>query len=137
MGRANFGVKMMRKKGILGKCLLDGRLHFNWVVYPLPMDNLHKIKFEASDKNEMTQFYKGYFCVKKCADTFLRLDNFRKGFVVINGFNIGKYWEIGPQKSLYVPASLLREGKNEIIIFDSEGRKGPCQAEFVDFPTLG
>lgn len=70
-------------------------------------------------------------------DTFLRTDNFRKGFVVVNGFNIGRYWEIGPQKTLYVPKSLLKEGKNEIILFDGDGVKGEPIIEFVDKPDLG
>ena len=70
-------------------------------------------------------------------DTFLRTDNFTKGFVVINGFNLGRYWEIGPQKTLYVPASVLREGDNEIILFESDGIKGVPEIEFTDTTELG
>ena len=69
-------------------------------------------------------------------DTFLKLDNFKKGFVLINGFNIGRYWEIGPQKTLYVPASLLKKGKNEIIVFESDGLKGKWEVELCDTPCL-
>lgn len=136
MGRANFGPKMMRKKGIAGRCLLDGgRIHFNWNVYTLPMDNLDKLIY--TDKvEEPSCFYRGNFTVDKVADTFIYLDNFKKGFVLINGFNLGRYWEIGPQKSLYIPASLLKEGTNEIIIFESDGLKDTPTVEFKDFPTL-
>ena len=74
--------------------------------------------------------------VDKKADTFLYLDNFKKGFVVINGFNLGRYWEIGPQRSLYVPASILNEGENEIVIFEADGLKGEPTIEFKDYPTL-
>ena len=137
MGRANFGPKMMRKKGIAGRCLLgENKIHFNWQVYTLPMDNLDKVKFN-NDATEPTRFYRGYFEVDKAYDTFLTTDNFKKGFVTINGFNLGRYWEIGPQKSLYVPASLLKQGKNEIIIFETDGIKGESVVEFVDHPTLG
>ena len=73
----------------------------------------------------------------KPCDSFLRLDNFRKGFVMINNFNIGRYWEIGPQKALYVPAGVLKEGKNEIVVFESDGIKGKAEAEFTDVPDLG
>lgn len=135
MGRANFGPKMMRKKGIAGRLLLGRRIHFNWDVYTLPMDNLDKVVY-GGDAEEKSCFYKGTFNVDKCADTFLYLDNFKKGFVVINGFNIGRYWEIGPQKSLYVPSSLLKEGENEIVLFESDGIKGDPVVEFKDFPTL-
>ena len=137
MGRANFGPKMMRKKGIAGRCLLgENKIHFNWQVYTLPMDNLDNVKF-GGEITEPTRFYKGYFNVDTCYDTFLRLDNFKKGFVTINGFNLGRYWEIGPQKSLYVPASLLKQGKNEIVVFESDGIKGEAIVECFDYPTLG
>ncbi|MBE6674153.1 MAG: beta-galactosidase [Ruminococcaceae bacterium] len=135
MGRANFGPKMMRKKGIAGRLLLGRRIHFNWEVYTLPMDNLDKLEYGAKPQ-EQSCFYKGSFTVDKAADTFLYLDNFKKGFVLINGFNIGRYWEMGPQKSLYVPKSLLKESNNEIVVFESDGIKGAAQVELLDYPTL-
>ncbi len=136
MGRTNFGPKMMRKKGIAGRCLIDGRIHFHWDVYTLPMDNLHKLSFEDKEFNETSAFYRGTFTVRECKDTFLKLDNFKKGFVTLNGFNLGRYWEIGPQRTLYVPASLLKNGENEIIVFESDGLKGVPEAEFVAAPIL-
>ncbi len=136
MGRANFGPKMMRKKGIAGRCLLDGKIHFGWKVYPLPMDNLDLLRFGGIAPAEKSAFYRGHFEVGECCDTFIRLDNFTKGFVLINGFNIGRYWEIGPQKTLYIPASLLKEGKNEILVFESDGIKGETVVEFTDRAEL-
>ena len=140
MGRTNFGPKMMRKKGIAGRCLLDGKIHFHWNVYPLPMDNLEKLDFRQGsieEPSEKSVFCKGFVKIDTPCDTFLRLDNFSKGFVTINGFNIGRYWEIGPQKTLYVPASLLKSGENEIIVFESDGLKGAAEIEFVAIPELG
>jgi beta-galactosidase len=137
MGRANFGPKMMRKKGIDGRCLLGGKVHFNWNVYTLPMDNLENVVYSDEIPEEVSRFYKGSFTVDKCADTFLYLDSFKKGFVTINGFNLGRYWEIGPQKSLYVPSSVLKEGENEIVVFESDGIKNTPTVEFFDYPTLG
>ncbi|MBO5359941.1 MAG: beta-galactosidase [Clostridia bacterium] len=136
MGRTNFGPKMMKKKGIAGRCLLGDRIHFNWNAYPLPMDNLEKLSFSACIPEEKSAFYRGYLTVDEVKDTFLRLDNFTKGFVVINGFNIGRYWEIGPQKTLYIPASLLKDGENEIVVFESDGLKGTPEIEFCDKPVL-
>ena len=137
MGRTNFGPKMMYKKGIAGRCLIDKRIHFNWDVYTLPMNNLDKLSFDNKAFNEKSAFYRGYFNIENPKDTFLKLDSFTKGFVVINGFNIGRYWEIGPQQTLYVPACLLKEGKNEIVVFESDGLKGEAEIEFVDTPILG
>ena len=137
MGRANFGPKMMRKKGIAGRCLLGGKIHFDWDVYPLPMDNLAKLAFSQQQFPENTGFYKGSIHIDEPFDTFLKLDNFKKGFVTVNGFNIGRYWEIGPQKTLYIPKSLLQKGENEFIVFESDGLKGEPQLELCDTPELG
>ncbi len=135
MGRANFGPKMMRKKGIAGRCLIDGKIHFGWDVYPLPMDDFSRLEY--GKKTENAVFLKGTFEVSKPCDTFLRLDSFTKGFAVINGFNIGRYWNIGPQKTLYVPASLLKEGENEVLIFESDRITGNAEVEFCAAPELG
>ena len=136
MGRANFGPKMMRKKGIAGRVLLGGRVHFNWDVYTLPMDNLDKVEYSGS-VSENSRFVRGYFEVDECCDTFIYLENFTKGFVVVNGFNLGRFWEKGPQKSLYLPASILKQGKNEIVVFESDGLKSEAVVELKDYPTLG
>ena len=117
--------------------MLDEKLHFNWNVYPLPMDNLDKVIYSEKNFSEPSAFYRGYFKIDDTMDTFLRLDSFKKGFVTINGFNLGRYWEIGPQKTLYVPASILKRGKNEIVVFESDGLKGEPTVEFVDKPDLG
>ena len=137
MGRTNFGPKMMRKKGIVGRCLIDNRIHFNWDVYPLPMDNLEKLTFEKEIPAEASVFYRGTMEIEDVKDTFLKLEHFTKGFVTVNGFNIGRYWEVGPQKTLYVPASVLKKGVNEIIVFESDGIKGVAEIEFCDTHQLG
>ncbi len=137
MGRCNFGAKMMRKKGIAGRCLFDSKVHFSWDVYTMPMDNLGNIPFENKEFNEKSAFYRGFFSIENPKDTFLLLPDFTKGFVTINGFNLGRYWKIGPQQTLYVPASVLRDGENEIIVFESDGLRGKPVVEFVDTPILG
>ncbi|MBR3754379.1 MAG: beta-galactosidase [Clostridia bacterium] len=136
MGRANFGPKMMRKKGIAGRCLLDGKIHFNWEVYPLWMNNLERVEYSSVMPTEKSVFLKGKFNIDEPCDTFIKLDNFTKGFVTVNGFNLGRYWEIGPQQTLYLPASLLNEGENEIVVFESDGLKGKPEFELVDKPIL-
>ena len=137
MGRANFGPKMMRKKGIDGRCLLGGKIHFSWDVYPLWMNNLERVEYSAEMPKEKSVFLKGKFNIDEPCDTFIKLDNFTKGFVTVNGFNLGRYWEIGPQRTLYLPASLLNKGENEIVIFESDGLKGKPEFELVDKPILG
>ena len=136
MGRANFGPKMMRKKGIDGRCLLGGKIHFSWDVYPLWMNNLERVEYSAEMPKEKSVFLKGKFNIDEPCDTFIKLDIFTKGFVTVNGFNLGRYWEIGPQRTLYLPASLLNKGENEIVIFESDGLKGKPEFELVDKPIL-
>ena len=65
----------------------------------------------------------------ECADTFLDFGGWGKGCVFVNGFNIGRFWKIGPQKRLYIPAPLLNKGRNDIIIFETDGER-------VDYITL-
>ena len=137
MGRTNFGPKMSRKKGIAGRCMLNDKIHFNWDVYPLPMENTDEVLYSSKTPEEESAFYRGTFEVDNPCDTFLNTENFTKGFVLINGFNLGRYWDIGPQKTLYVPASLLKQGENEIVLFESDGIKGEPEILFVDKPDLG
>ncbi len=137
MGRCNFGSKMMRKKGIAGRCLLDGKIHFHWKAWSLPMDHLQGLSFKEGDCSSPSAFYRGSFEVSQPMDTFLDFSNFKKGFVTINGFNLGRYWEIGPQKTLYVPKSVLKMGSNDIILFESDGRKGEASLSFTDHHILG
>lgn len=136
MGRANFGPKMMRKKGIVGRCLIDKKIHFSWKAYPLSMTNLQNLVYSEKEVEEKSCFYKGSIDIDEVADTFIGLEGFKKGFVCINGFNIGRYWEIGPQKRLYIPASLLKRGTNEIVVFESDGINCLPEVELFDKPQL-
>ena len=125
MGRVNFGPRIeSQKKGIAGGVLLNARHQFGWEMFPLPMDNLEKLDFTKEWNPGEPAFYKFRFRVEEgdACDTFLDFSGWGKGFAVLNGFNLGRYWEKGPQKRLYIPAPLLKEGENELILFESEGK---------------
>ncbi len=123
MGRVNFGYKMnMQRKGINQGVLINGRLHSNWKQYPLPLDNLDKLTFTKGFKEGTPGFYKFIFDVDDVGDTFLDFTGWGKGCAFVNGFNIGRFWEIGPQKRLYIPGPLLKRGENTIILFETEGK---------------
>jgi beta-galactosidase len=62
----------------------------------------------------------------------LDFSQFSKGVAFINGFNLGRYWEIGPARTLYIPAPLLKMGDNEIVLFETEGLNGPATVEFTN-----
>ena len=60
--------------------------------------------------------------IEQTGDTFIALPGFGKGFVWVNGFLLGRYWEIGPQLTLYLPAPLLQAGPNTITVLELEHR---------------
>lgn len=125
MGRINYGPFMEDRKGI-SKVRLGIQTMFGWNVFTLPMDNLKNLNFVSkSESFDKPLFMKGEFIAKSGADCFVDMKGFKKGFVTVNGYNIGRYWAKGPQRSLYLPAPLLKEGKNEIIVFEQEGYKKP------------
>jgi len=138
MGRVNYGPKLFDQKGIVGGIRLGQRFHFGWDHYCLPMDDLSMLVWRSTADTSLPAFYKGELNIKgRPADTFIRLDNFEKGFVTVNGFNIGRYYNsAGPQKTLYIPAPLLREGENEIIVFETDRCDSP-RIYFTDTPDLG
>src|SRR5690606_14218075 len=68
-------------------------------------------------------YYKGSFDLDKVGDTFIDMSTWGKGMVWINGHHIGRFWEIGPQQTLYMPGCWLKEGENEIIILDMDKPK--------------
>ncbi|KAH7968098.1 hypothetical protein HPB52_005583 [Rhipicephalus sanguineus] len=81
------------------------------------------------------------FDVSPPLDTYLRLDHWKKGTVLLNGFNLGRYWTpMGPQRALYVPAVLFRE-ENLLDIIELEQapcgqESSDCYVEFVDEPDI-
>ena len=122
MGRINYGPRMNDPKGITEGVRFERQFLFDWTMYPLPMDNLQSLSFEGNaEKPNGPAFYKGAFNVDEIGDTFVELPGWVKGFVVVNGFNLGRYWEIGPQETLYLPGPLLKKGENEIIVFELHG----------------
>lgn len=137
MGRVNYGTEMQDYKGITRGVTIGDRFIFGFDIFNLEMNNLENLKFkEISEVTSTPTFYKATFEVDEAHDTFLKFEHLTKGFVTINGFNIGRYWNIGPQETLYVPAGLLKEGTNEIIVFEQHEAK-ELSIEFVDSPILG
>ena len=125
LGRENFGTGLERqRKGISEGVRVNGHRHYGFEIYPLPLEEeqMVKLNFERGYAENRPAFYRFEFEAEEIADTFLDLDGFGKGCAFINGFNLGRFWEIGPQKRLYIPGPLLRQGKNTIIIFETEGK---------------
>ncbi|CAO2840197.1 unnamed protein product [Amaranthus hypochondriacus] len=157
MGRINYGPYIADSKGILSPVYVDGHILQNWKMFSIPLSNLNdqnrssfhrvagsdlttlhasKIKqHKSKNLSNEPAFYTGYFIIDdadQVKDTFLSVDGWGKGIAFINDFNLGRYWPaFGPQCNLYVPAPLLRHGKNTVVLFELESPNAELAVSFV------
>lgn len=125
IGRVNYGYKLQaptQRKGIRTGVMVDIHFESGWEQYALTLDNVEKVDFSKAWKKNTPSFYRYEFQAEQPADTFLNCRGLGKGVAFINGFNLGRYWSEGPVQYLYIPAPLLKRGKNEIIVFETEGK---------------
>ncbi|MET3026539.1 beta-galactosidase family protein [Flavobacterium sp. UW10123] len=139
MGRINYGAKIVNStKGIISPVIINGQtITGDWNMYPLPMDKMPNLA-EAKNNAKAGQpaLYQGTFSLAKKGDTFLDMRDWGKGIVFINGINIGRYWSVGPQQTLYVPGCWLKEGSNEIVIFEQKNDKLQTSVKSTETPIL-
>jgi beta-galactosidase len=76
------------------------------------------LKKNGGDPGKPVVFFKGHFSLDKPGDTYIDMSGYKKGIIWVNGNNLGRYWEIGPQKRLYCPVGWLKQGQNEIVVLD-------------------
>jgi beta-galactosidase len=118
-GRINYGPFLTdNRQGITQKVSLNGQEVYNWKMYGFPFLNVNRWKYTNDVASGQPALYKGNFTLDETGDTYLDMRPFGKGFVFLNGHNLGKYWQIGPQQTIYVPASWLKKGANEVVVFD-------------------
>lgn len=129
--------------------------YYGYILYVSPIQNertLERIRLhKANDRaniflggerllnlydGELAEEHRISASAEETGDTFVSLEGWGKGCVFVNGFNIGRFWEIGPQKRLYIPGPLLRQGKNEVIVFETEG-KSTGEISFFEEPDIG
>lgn len=133
MGRINFGRAIKDFKGITERVELayamenGSRVNVdlkNWAVYNLPdsYEAQRDMQYrKLADGENVPGCYRATFNLKKTGDTFINLETWGKGQVYVNGHAIGRFWQIGPQQTLYMPGCWLRKGENEIIVLDIVG----------------
>ncbi|HEX2101438.1 MAG TPA: beta-galactosidase, partial [Candidatus Synoicihabitans sp.] len=138
MGRVNFGVEVHDRKGIHAPVTLavaEGEpveLR-DWQIFRLPLDEamLADLKYQPADDAAPAAgpaFWRATVTVAQPGDCFLDMRSWGKGFVWVNGHNLGRYWNIGPQQTMYVPGPWLKAGENEIIVLDLLGPEEPVIA---------
>lgn len=135
MGRVNFDKSIHDRKGITDKVeLTDGKESQNltgWTVYNFPVDydfvreKNYQEQEAGSAPLDRPAYYRATFTLDKTGDTFLNMETWGKGMVWVNGHALGRFWEIGPQQTLFMPGCWLKKGENEILVLDL---KGPSEA---------
>jgi beta-galactosidase len=119
MGHINFAQEIIDRKGITDRVTLDGMTLMEWDTYQFPLDAPWVTGLARTGGSAgKASFFKGTFSLDHPADTYIDMSRYGKGYVWVNGHNLGRYWEIGPQKRLYCPAPWLKEGANDIVVLD-------------------
>jgi len=121
MGRINYGSEINNNlKGIISPILIDSNeITGNWSMYQLPLDVMPDFKNMQTENNVgRPTFYEGNFTLAKIGDTFLDMSKWGKGIVYVNGHNLGRYWRVGPQQTLYLPGVWLKKGNNKVVVFE-------------------
>ena len=125
MGRVNYGHRLLtetQNKGIRQGLMKDLHFILKWKHYKLDFKNLKTLDFTRDWAPNQPAFYRFDFFMKTLYNgIYIGLDRFGKGVVFVNGHNIGRFWNVGPTLSLYIPKGFLKEGDNQVIIFETEG----------------
>ncbi|XP_057605432.1 beta-galactosidase-1-like protein 3 [Hippopotamus amphibius kiboko] len=127
-GRVNFSWKIQnQQKGLIGPVTLNNVLLQSFTIYSLELkmsffERLRSASWRPVPSHSLgPAFYLGTLKAGSSPqDTFLTLPDWNYGFVFVNGRNLGRYWIIGPQKTLYLPGAWLQPEDNEIILFEKK-----------------
>ncbi|KAL2095904.1 hypothetical protein ACEWY4_008052 [Coilia grayii] len=142
-GRVNYGEALnAQQKGLVGDIILNNTPLKGFAVYCLDMmpsflKGVHGGKWKSMTESPACPgFFKGILLVDgEPRDTFIKLPEWMKGVVFVNGHSLGRYWYIGPQKHLYLPAPWLKKGINQIIVFEEQKAAG--RINFAENPEYG
>ncbi|KNH22286.1 beta-galactosidase [Arthrobacter sp. ZBG10] len=140
-GRVNYGRRIGEFKGLMAPVKLNGGELLDWDIQAVDVGKLGSLRPAATDlaaaagvPGPSVAF--ADFEVDEPGDRYLRLDGWTKGNAFVNGFNLGRYWSRGPQRTLYVPGPLLTPGRNELAILELHGSTTRT-VQFVAAPDLG
>ncbi|XP_041840027.1 beta-galactosidase [Melanotaenia boesemani] len=157
MGRINYGRNINDFKGLVSNLTLGRDILTSWTMYSLSIDEAVSQGLLGENPPTLIDpprtaavtapaFYGGSFIIPDGIpdlpqDTYVKLPNWRKGQIWINGFNLGRYWPTrGPQVTLFVPTSILSTAApNNVTVLELEGapcNSQVCTVEFTDTPIL-
>lgn len=137
MGRINYGAEIVHNtKGIIAPVMINEyEISGGWEMYKMPMSEVPTLKNETI-KLGRPVLYESIVNIDRPADTFLDMSAWGKGIVFVNGHNLGRYWKVGPQQTLYVPGCWLNKGVNSIVVLEQLNENAQTQLTFTDQPIL-
>jgi beta-galactosidase len=146
LGRVNFGPELVDRKGITRYVALGEMTLMNWDVFPVPLHRayIESLRFGPLANGDSANlepqrgpaFYKATINLSTAGDTFLDMRQWGKGMVWVNGHNLGRYWSIGPQQTLFCPGCWLHAGQNDVVVFDMESAESTRSLAGVADPIL-
>jgi len=123
MGRINYGERLWdERKGLLGPVRFGGNPVLDWEMHRLPLDDVSRLRFVDGDRDSPA-FHRGQFRLSSSGDSYIDMRGWGRGHVWINGHHLGRFWQIGPQQTLLVPAGWLRRGSNDIVVLELESSR--------------
>ena len=135
-GRVNYSKMIHDPKGITDNVMVytmagQHEATYNlkdWQVrlFPLaeglrPADIKSDRSMPVGPATQQPKYYAASFNLKKTADTYLDMSGWGMGLVWVNGHCIGRFWNVGPQQTLFMPGCWLKKGENEIVVLDVTG----------------
>ncbi len=145
-GRINYGAQIVyNNKGIISPVQINGiDITGNWNMYQLPMTvepsvadtPTAKATNAAAAATGTPTVYEGTFTLNETGDTFLDMREWGKGIVFVNGHNLGRYWHVGPQQTLYLPGIWLNKGENKVVVFEQIGDVAHTSLSSITTPIL-
>ncbi|WP_347977295.1 beta-galactosidase family protein [Microbacterium sp. ProA8] len=151
-GRVNYDVRLGEPKGLIGPVTLDGNPLTDWTATPIDVAALGAAAAASATTGAAGPvadapptaaeplvgpfLRRGVFTLESPADLFLDTAGWGKGYALVNGFLLGRYWSSGPQRTLYVPAAAVHAGENSLVVIELD-RVTETVARFIAEPDLG
>lgn len=134
LGRVNYGARLRsttQQKGIRTGVMVDRHLHANWQQWFIDFKQMGFIDWQVKQSHYGPTLTKFEFDVDNPHSTYVDCRQWGKGVVLLNGINVGRYWQVGPYGALYIPQDFFKQGHNELIVFETT-KQVISQLNFLD-----
>jgi beta-galactosidase len=108
-----------QRKGLMTNPTLSGTALSGWKIYSMPLDDPAQLPASTNvSASTAPTFYEGSFNLSETGETYLDMTGFHFGVVWVNGHNLGRYWEVGTTRALYLPSVWQKQGANKITVLE-------------------